>query len=292
MFDTHCHLNFEVFEGKIEEVLREAEKVGVRYFMIPGSDLKNSKKAVEIAQKYKNVYAGVGIHPHHIYKIQSPKSKAQNENPKSKIKKLLEELESLLKNEKVAAVGEIGLDKHNYQKTKYEQYKINEEFLNFQKELFVEQLNLAKQYQKSVIIHNREAKNDTLAILTENWDSFFAGRMVFHCCEPDEDLLNFALKRQIFIGLDGDITYNKKKQNFIKKIPLESIVLETDSPFLIPEPLKSQEKGKDALQCVSTAANTPVNIPLIQNFIAELLNKNQEEIREIFFKNSKELFRI
>ena len=198
----------------------------------------------------------------------------------------------MLVEEKVIAIGEIGLDRHIYQKTKYENYNVNEEFMNLQKEFFVAQLKLAKKYQKSVIIHNREAKQDLLPLLNENWDSFFEGRMVFHCCEPDGELLDFAIQRGILIGVDGDVTYRTDKQEFVKKAPPEMLVLETDSPFLTPR-LPVLEVACPGNQAKPLKfPNKPENLPLIARFVARLKGKHVESIVEATTQNAKKLFNL
>src|SRR3990167_6531623 len=174
MFDTHCHLNFQAFDGQVEKVVAEAQKAGITHINIPATDVATSKKAIEVAEKFEHVYASVGIHPHHIFKFQETNSKKQ--------------------------------------------------------------IQLALQYKKSLIFHNREAKKDFLEVVDSLWSAQLEGRAVFHCCEPDEELLSYALAHKIFIGVDGDVTYSKEKREFVKKIPLESLVFETDSPFLLPEP--------------------------------------------------------
>ncbi|MGB9883649.1 MAG: TatD family hydrolase [Microgenomates group bacterium] len=277
MFDTHCHLNFSAFENNLEDVVNEAKNKGVNFFVVPGTDIETSKKAVKIAQKYQGVFAAVGIHPHHIFQIK--------DYSLEKIKNhLLEEIEKLIKQEKVVAVGEIGLDRYIYQKTKYESYQINEEFVNLQKFFFTEQLKLGAKYQKTVIIHNRQAKADLLEILNSNKKLVANSKMVFHCCEADEALLDFAKKNHIFIGVDGDVTYDQKKQEFVKNVPLEMLVIETDSPFLTPTPLRDNPKTK--------FPNTPKNLLIITQKIAEIKNVNIDKIKKITFKNSLELFNL
>ena len=290
MFDTHCHLNFSAFDGILEKVIFEAKKAGVEKIVIPGTDVKTSKKAVAITQKYEGIYAAVGIHPHHVKEIQNSNVKTQNYNLKLKI----DEIEKLLKEPKVVAVGEIGLDRYIYQKTKYENYQIDEEFIALQKEIFLTQLKLAKKYKKAVIIHNRKAKTDLLEILNNN-RSLVTKNVVFHCCEPDFDLLNFAKKHHIYIGVDGDVTYDQKKQEFVKKIPLSLLVLETDSPFLTPriehlrgEIVNTSEVKKEK---IAKFPNTPKNLSLIAQKVAEIKGKNVKKIMEVTKENGKKLFK-
>ena len=270
MFDTHSHLNFSVFVNNVGEVIRRAKKAGVANILVPGTDIETSKKAVEIAQKYSGVYAAVGIHPHHVYKIKNKKLKIKN-------------IEGLLKNSKVVAIGEVGLDRHYYQKTKYGNYQIDEEFINLQKMLLVEQIKLAIKHDKSLIIHNWEAKKDLLEIISEPVIAkALVGKTVFHCCEPDEELLEFAKEHKIYIGVDGDVTYSKEKQEFVKKIPLELMVLETDSPYLMPEPIRQTKRFP----------NEPANIPIIADLIAKITSNSMIRIIEATTNNAKKLFSI
>ena len=287
-FDTHCHLNFKAFEGRVEEVIKAAKDNGVNNIIVPGTDLETSKKAVEIAKNYspepfdfaqdklrRGIYAAVGIHPHHVYQYQ--KSKIKDQKYILNIKNDLGEIEKLLNNHKIVAVGEIGIDKHSYQKTKYKDYQVDPELVKGQKEFLKEQIKLAIKYDKSLILHNREAKKDTLEVLNEVWDKKLEGKTVFHCCEPDEELLEFAKRQKMFIGVDGDVTYRIEKQEFIRKVPLEMLVLETDSPYLSP---------------LRKFPNEPKNIKVIAEFIAKLKNVSLKEVEEKTTNNARILFGI
>jgi len=269
MFDTHCHLNFKAFDGQVEQVIKRAKKAGVNYFVVPGTDLETSKRAVELAEKYSEIYVAVGIHPHHAREIS--------------IQHSVSCIQDLLKSKKVVAIGEVGIDKYVYKKTKYENYQINPEFVQAQKQLFIAQIKLAVKYKKSLIIHNREATGETLAILGESsiLDPL-AGHIVFHCCEANDCLLKFALAHHIYIGVDGDVTYSLSKKEFVKKIPLELLVLETDSPLLLPEPLRSQKKYP----------NEPKNLVLIAQKIAEIKKTSINQLIKVTDDNSKKLFQI
>lgn len=281
MFDTHCHLNFKDFDKNFNEVIERSKKIGVNEIIIPGTDIPTSKKAVTIADKYGGVYAAVGIHPHHVFELF--KAKERNFFAPAGIQPDLIQIESLLKHPKVVAVGEVGIDRHIYQKTKYPDYKIEKEFVELQKIVLIEQIKLAHKYKKSLIFHNREAKKDFLDILTNHQSLIVNHSSVFHCCEPDLGLLKFAKKNKMFIGVDGDIVYYKKKQEFIKTVPLEMLVLETDSPFLNPEPKKSNEEG---------IKNEPKNILLIAKFIAKLTNRSLDELSKQTTENARKLFKL
>jgi TatD DNase family protein len=272
MFDTHAHINFNRFKGKEADVITRANDAGVHSILIPGTDITSSKKAIEIAQAHNNIYASVGIHPHHVFQESGIKDNELR----------VAEIEQLLLEPCVVAVGEIGMDRHVYRKTKYENYTVDEQFITLQRELLIAQLKLATKHDKSVILHNREATDDILAILNEHWDSHFEGRTVFHCCEANNELLAFAKQHNIFIGVDGDITYSKEKQSFIAEVPLELLVVETDSPFLLPEPLRSEKKYP----------NEPKNLPIVIEAVARARNTDVQSLQEATTQNAKQLFRI
>jgi TatD DNase family protein len=280
-FDTHCHLNFGAFDGKVDSVINNAKKVDVSLIVIPGTDVPTSKKAIAIAEKYEGIYAAVGIHPHHIFEYL--KSKIEGPHDKLDIQKELKNIEELLVNQKVLAIGEIGIDRHYYLKTKHENYQVNEEFVELQKKFFLVQIKLAYKYKKSLIFHNREAKKDVLDILVKYSSLIPDYSSVFHCSEPDFELLEFAKNHKMFIGVDGDITYSKDKQGFIKEVPIEMLVLETDSPFLNPEPNRSEE---------GPTKNAPKNIPLIAKFIANLKDISIEKLSKQTTENAKRLFKL
>ena len=285
MFDTHCHLNFQSFEQTIESTIKEAFDLGVEQIVIPGTEVASSKRAIEIASSYKNIYAAVGIHPHHVYEYQSQKSKVKSQSYKVKLKSDLKKIEKLLKEPKVVAVGEVGLDRHYYEKTKYTSYQINSEFLLLQKEILVMQIELAKKHKKSLILHNRETKKEFLEVLDGIWDASLSGHTVFHCCEPDKEFLAYAKARGIFIGVDGDVTYSKEKRAFAAAVPLEMLVLETDSPFLLPEPYRSYPKEKKPL-------NSPKRIKDIGVYIAGLKNEPEALVFKKTTENARKLFHL
>jgi TatD DNase family protein len=252
---------------------------------------------VELVEEYGNgFYAAVGIHPHHVFDIYDRLLKANSTSPEnmladgenffSQSQALIDEevsaIESLINKEVVVAVGEIGLDKHFYNKTKYDFYEITEGFIDLQKKMLKMQLNLAKKYKKSVIFHNREARNELINTLNDVWDEFFTNRGVVHCCEPHDDLLAFAEEKDIYIGVDGDLTYDIEKQKFIKKIPLSKIVIETDAPFILPEPLKTEKKYP----------NEPANVVLVAEKLAEIKNISIDKVADITTQNGKMLFNV
>lgn len=268
LIDTHCHLNFKAFDGQVDRIVERAAGAGVERIVVPGTDYETSKKALDIAYEFRNVYAAVGVHPHHIY---SYLTKSNDSSPEEDFAKVV----GLIDDPKVVAIGEVGIDYHMYSKTKYKNYEIEKDFVLLQKEYLKKQIGLAINCKKSLILHNREAKRDFLAILDESWDEYLRGRTVFHCCEPDMELLEYARERGFFIGVDGDVFYSKEKQEFVKKIPIDMLVLETDSPYLSP---------------FRKFPNVPENIADIAKFIAKLLNVHIEELSKATSKNSMKLF--
>lgn len=273
MFDTHCHLNFKTFSGKENEVIERARKVGIKLFLVPGTDFETSKKSVELAKRFPEVYSAVGIHPHHVFGFLEKKGDLRAE---------VNKFHSLLSEEKVVAVGEVGVDRHLYKKTKYQEYEINEKFLYLQKLALREQLRIALEHNKALVLHNREASEDLLKFLNENWDDKLKERVVFHCCEPKEEILEFAKEKRVFIGFDGDLTYRVEKQVFFKKVTLDLLVFETDSPFLTPEPVRKQKRFP----------NEPANLVYIIELASYLKKIPEEKLVKISFENSKRLFGI
>jgi len=253
MFDTHCHL-FENEFTDITKIIWQARDAGVKYFLLPGLNIKTSKNAVEIASDFENVYAAVGIHP----------TEKLDMLDFSSIKLRLSEL--INQNEKIKAVGETGLDYYKYESSP-----------NLQKELFKMHINLSLTFDLPIIIHNRMASNDIIEILENFWSASFEKSVILHSCPSEEMLLDFAIKRKVFISVAGDITYDKQKQNFIKRVPLELLIVETDSPLQVPEPLRSQK----------VKPNYPENLNLIVNKIAEIKNVDKEKIITSTTSNAK-----
>ncbi len=276
LVDTHCHLNFQIFKGRVREVIEGAKKAGVEKMIVPGTDLETSKKAVELAEKYQEVYAAVGIHPHH----------ARIKNLELRIKN---KLKALARNKSVVAIGECGLDYYQYQKTKYKDYKINDQFKQKQKEVFKIQIDLARELKLPLIIHNRKASEDILEIIG-NWKPARpAGGLeignfngVFHCFEGDEKLLTWGLKHNFYFGITGNVTYNEKIKQSIRKIPLKNLLTETDTPYLVPEPLHSQK----------IFPNEPKNVKILAKRIAEIKGDSFLRIEEQTTKNAVQLFKL
>lgn len=287
MFDTHCHLQFGAFEGREEEVLSRARETGITHIVMPGTDVSTSQKAVALAARLDNAYAAVGIHPHHVFEASIKGEESNVKYQMSNVQRDIDEIEKLLTEPKVVAVGETGVDRYYYRQTKYANYHIDESFINHQKEALKLQIRLAIKHDKSLILHNREAKQDLFEAVSEAWDSKLEGQTVLHCCEPDPALLAFAREHKMYIGVDGDVTYSQKKQVFHRAVPLEILVLETDSPFLTPLPyrLELDKKGR-------RPHNEPKNLAVIAAHIAEMHGVSLKEVVEKTTANALRLFRI
>lgn len=289
MFDTHCHLNFKKFHATLPETLTAARNAGVTKMLMPGTDIATSRRALEIAEHEDGLYAAVGIHPHHVFELYV-KLAEDMINLGTIMREQLIELKEMLKNPKAVAVGETGIDRHMYVKTKYQEYTVTDDFIKVQEEVFRAQLHVALDFDKPLIIHNREAQDDLLRVLKEDWDSKLEYRVVFHCCEASDVLLEFAKEHHIFIGVDGDITYDDSqmtdlspgKKEFIKKVPHTMLVLETDAPFLLPEPLRAQKKYP----------NAPANLPLIAEAVGYLWGMSAEKVGKITEENGMKLFQL
>ena len=248
--ETHTHL--DLIKRSVEEIVKEAAEKKVTKMVTIGIDLESSKIALEFASRFEGVYAAIGFHPH--------ESKFLDEEN-------LRELEKLAKNDKVVAVGETGLD-----------YYWKRSPLSCQMEVFKKQINLARKLNLPLIIHDREAHQDTLKILAEEAKGL---KILLHCFSGDLDMAKACIERGYYLGIGGVVTFNnaKKLRTIVEEVSLESLVLETDSPYLAPHPFR----GK---------SNEPKYIPLIAEKIAEIKGVSVKEVAERTSANSKEIFGI
>ncbi|MFA5287085.1 MAG: TatD family hydrolase, partial [Candidatus Omnitrophota bacterium] len=237
LIDTHCHLDFPEFDQDRDEAIRRAKEKGVYRAINIGSSIEGSRKSVELSRKYDYFYATVGIHPHEADKI-------NNDD--------LNTIKELAKEDRVVAIGEIGLDYFkNFSKTQN------------QLPLFLNQLKLAKELNLPLVIHTREAEADTLRILKEAMPV----RAVIHCFSGDQDFLNECLNLGFFVSFTCNITYKKAVglREMVKLTPLDRLMMETDAPYLSPE----GSRGK---------RNEPMQISLLAGFISCLKEVSLEEV--------------
>ena len=249
MIDTHCHV-YEEEMSDYKEIIEKCNKQDIS-MIVNAVDIKSSKDIISLSKTYKNVYAAIGLNYDTIDRVE--------END-------LIELEKLIKNEIIVAIGEIGLDYYWTKDNKDKQIKY-----------FKAQLELAKKYDLPVIIHARDSIQDVYNILKEM--NIHKGSM--HCYSGSVEMAREFIKLGFKIGIDGPITYknNKKGIEVVKNIDLNDILLETDSPYLSPEP----NRGK---------TNSPLNLKYIVDKIAEIKEISVEEVIETTTNNAKELYNI
>ena len=253
LFDTHSHYNDEKFDEDREEIIKATFESGVAKFMCIGYDLASSKKAIEIANSHENIYATCGISPNDI-----------TENFDNE----LEEIKEISKSDKVLAIGEIGLD-YYWEKDKDKQEN--------QRKAFIKQIKLANELNLPITIHTRDAYLDTIKILKENKVN---NSGIFHCCPLNNELIKDGLALGFYISFSGVITYkNAKPEIPVSLVPLDKILIETDSPYLSPEPYRG--KRNDSRRVLEVAKK-----------ISEIKNISLEEIAKITFQNALKIYKI
>lgn len=249
-FDTHCHLNSSQMYENRDEFIKKALQNGVTTMCVVGYHLEGSKLAVKIASEYENVYAAVGIGPEDC--LESNQT-------------TLDEIEQLLKNEKVVAIGEIGLDYHWGTVPKEKQ-----------KDMFIQQMRLAKKYNLPVVIHSRDALQDTYDLLKQE-----KAHGIMHCYSGSAQMAKEFVKLGFKISLAGPVTFKNAKEpkKVAKEIELKDLLIETDSPYLTPHPYR----GKP---------NDPSYVPLVAKEIAEIKGLTIEEVAQATMQNAMEVFQI
>lgn len=267
MIDVHCHLNFHAFAKDYKECIARAFENGVTKIINVGTKIDSSEKAVLLAQEYDELYAIVGVHPHHADKHDVDSD-------------WLQQLNDLASKPKVVAIGEIGLDYYRYQSNGI----VNPAM---QKQFFEAQLDLAHKHNLPIQIHNRHAGEDILDILEHHKNilkSDYPG--MFHCFAGSQEILKRALNLGFMIGFDGNSTYpglapgeTTALPELAKITPLDRIVTETDSPFLTPVP----HRGK---------RNEPAYVIIIGEFLARIKGVSFDEFDRQTEHNTKQLFAI
>ena len=257
LFDSHSHLNDEKFDEDREEQIKKICESGVSNFITAGYSVESSKKALEIAKKYDFIYTTAGVSPNDI-----PQTEEELWKQLAEIEKIVEK-----NKEKICAIGEIGLD-----------YYWNTDNKELQKKAFIEQIKIANKYNLPIVIHTREAVMDTLQILKEN-EVTKTG--VFHCCPQNRELIKEGLKLGFYISFAGPITFKNSKnaEEMINLVPNDRILIETDSPYLAPEPVRGTR-------------NTPANVKYIAQKIADVKGLTLEEVEKITFENTKNILYI
>lgn len=259
--DTHCHLNLPQYKPDLDSVIDRAIKSGINRILVPGIDITSSKKAIELSQCYKGfLFAAVGVHPN-SKEVLTPY--------------YLDILRDLAQSTGVVAIGEIGLDKYR-----------NIHSLEIQKAMFEKQLILAKQLGLPIIVHNRNTEDELLPIL-DTWHRTLIAEMsdlisrpgVLHSFSGSKSVTDKLLGLNFFIGIGGPLTFVKeqKYRNYVSNLPLDKILIETDSPYLAPHPFRGQR-------------NEPANAQYVSNKLSEIFQIDVAVINKTTFTNSTILF--
>ena len=249
LIDTHCHIYYDKYSEDLDDVISRANKKNINHIVCVGVDLESSKKSLSLSEKYDSVFATTGYHPHEA---------------KLAPKDYLDKMKDLLEKPKVIAVGEIGLD-----------YYYENSDKKIQNKIFREQLDLAKDLNMPAIIHNRESDDD----LYKNIKESNISKGVIHCYSSDINYANKLFDLGLIVSFTGIVTFSKTLQKVVKQIPLDKIMVETDSPYLTPIPFRGKR-------------NEPHMVSHVAEKIAEIKNISIEEVAEATTKTAKNLFNL
>ena len=253
IFDTHAHYDDEAFDEDRDALLAELPENGIARVVNVGASLASCGRTIELMNRYDYIYGAIGVHPSETAELND---------------EAFEWLRQQCQPEKCVAVGEIGLD-----------YYWDEPDRELQKEWFRRQLNLARELAKPVIIHSRDAAKDTVDLMTEEHAEEIGG--VIHCYSYTKETAEVFLKMGFYFGIGGVLTFKnaKKLKEAVAYIPLDRIVLETDCPYLAPEP----NRGK---------RNSSLNIPYVVKALAEIKGVEEEAVRKAAWENAHKLYRL
>ncbi len=264
MIDVHCHLNFHAFEKDYDEVIKKAFDKGIEKIINVGTSIESSQKAVELAKEYENLYAIVGIHPHHADKV---------------TKGWEAEIEKLAKQPKVVAIGEVGIDYFSYKSNGIVEP-------NLQKQVFKKQIELSIKHNLPLQIHGRKAADDIIDILTSYKNDFLNPPGMFHCMAGNIEYLKAVLDLGFYVGFDGNITYeglapgeDTLLSDLVKYAPIDRIVIETDAPFLSPLPHRGSR-------------NEPSYAIITADSIAKIKGISLASVDKISTENVKTIFKL
>ncbi len=252
LFDSHCHLNDPKFKKDFEEVIERAKSNFVQHVIVVGYDLKNSRKAIELAERYPDfIRAAVAIHPHDADTVDHEK---------------LKQLEELANHDYVVAIGETGLDYYKNYSPKEDQIRV-----------FIEHINLANRVKKPVILHIRDAFGDAFSILEEHEVN---ERGIFHCFSGGVEEAKRAVELGFYVSFSGTVTFDSKKlEEAAVFTPLDRLLIETDAPYLTPVPKRGRR-------------NEPAYVYFVAKKIAELRGMELEEIAGATYDNALRVFKI
>ena len=255
MIDSHAHLDDQKFNKDREDLIGRFDKDGLEFVVNIGSDIETSRASVALAQKYEKIYAAIGIHPHD--------ADSYNE-------KIEQELIALSKEDKVVALGEIGLD-----------YYYDNSPREVQKEVFERQLELAHSLNLPIVIHSREATKDTFDRIKNHLEKYPEDKVLIHCFSGSLETMKEYIRLGCYIALGGAVTFKNARvpKEVAIEVPLDRLLLETDSPYLTPEPLRGKR-------------NEPAYVRYVGDFIANLRKMNLYDLLEKTAENTKEFYGI
>lgn len=253
LIDTHAHIDMEEYSADFSEMLKRADENGVKKIIVPGVEPSTFGRILDLTEKYTNIYGCIGVHPEEL--------DSYNEETNEKIKYYLQK-------PKIIAVGEIGLD-----------YYWDKSRIELQKEVFEKQIYLAKEAKKPIVVHDREAHKDTFDILKRTGAKETG--VVMHCFSGSAEFAMQCVKEGFYIALGGVVTFKnaKKMKEVAQIVPLEYLLLETDSPYLTPVPYRGKR-------------NEPSYVMYSAQEIANLRGSTLEEISDATTKNAMKVFHI
>lgn len=254
MIDSHAHLDDEAFDDDRDQVINALYENGIDFIVNIACDLKSSKTSQELAKTYENIYATVGVHPHDAITYTD---------------EVEETLKILAQEKKVVAVGEIGLD-----------YYYDNSPRHIQKEVFKRQLKLANELRKNVVVHSRDASQDTFDILKEAHDKY-EFKAVIHCYSQSLEMLKEYLRLGDYISLGGAVTFKNSKirKEVAKIVPLDRLLLETDCPYMTPVPYRGKR-------------NEPKYVNIVAEYIADLRGISKSDLVKVTDENTKRFYNI
>lgn len=264
MVDAHCHLNFQAFDKDYDEAIKRSLDQRVEIIINTGTSIESSTKAVELAQKYENLYAIVGIHPHHADKVKKGWDK---------------EITELTKMSKVVGIGEVGMDYYSYKSNGITDPKLQEK-------IFRKQIEISIESKLPLQIHGRHAGKDILRIVSSYKSQLLEIPGMFHCFAGNITYLEEVLNLGFYVGFDGNITYkglapgeDTALPDLVAKAPLERIITETDAPYLPPLPYRGSR-------------NEPAYVIIVGNSIAKIKNTAFDVVNKTTSDNAKRVFNL
>ncbi|MBV1819483.1 TatD family hydrolase [Anaerosalibacter bizertensis] len=253
LIDSHAHLDDPKFNKDRDRLIKSLKQNDISLVINVGADVSSSIKSVKLADEYENIYAAVGVHPHSAKEMDDS---------------TIDVLKAFAKRDKVVAIGEIGLDFHYDNSPR-----------DIQRKWFIEQIKLAKELDMPIIVHSRDADQETFDILKEEADERLRG--VLHCYSGSAEMAKDYIDLGFYISLAGPVTFKnaRKPKEVAKVVPMDKLLIETDSPYLTPEP----HRGK---------RNEPLYVRHVASMIAELRGMDFEDVGRITSENTKRLFNI